>query len=207
MKSSGVLLCFLLLLCGCAGQQVASPAVEKSAPVVYIYPLQPLARPASVAVLPFQMPPAGNPAWGEAVALLFKDVMLGKRAFRTVRFVQQPWSSLADAAAAGRRAGVDYVLAGRVTRLVEGYELGGGMAEVAVRLLATGRGDTVWYVGQSMTQPPAYPRSDFAAELRSAFSFSYPSRLPVDKSVTTNMLLRMAEDLTDVMAGVRSVGR
>jgi len=207
MRNNCLLALLGLLLAACAGPQVTPPRPEKTAPVVYIYPLEPLAQSATVAVLPFQMPAGSQPHIGTAAALLFKDVLLGKRAFKTVQYLDEPWTEPADAVAIGRRSGARYVLAGRITRLVAGYELGGGEAEMLVRLLETNKGRTVWYVGENMVQPPAYPQSDFAGEIRRAFSFSYPSRSPQDRPVVAAMLLRMAEDLTDVMAGARTVAR
>ncbi len=197
----------IAVLAGCAGPRPAPPLVEKGAPVVYVHPLEPLAAPASVTVLPFQVPAGSRPDLGPAAAQLFKDVLMGRQAFRTVVYRAEPWHALADAVAAGRRAGTRYVLAGRITRLLPGSELGGGEAELHLRLLETSKGRTVWYVAGNMLQPPAYPQGGFLPEIRRAFSFSYPSRAPRQRPVATAMLLRLAEDLTDVMAGARSVRR
>ncbi len=203
--SMAALVLAVALLAGCAGPQPTPPLAAKTAPVVYVYPLEPLAAPASVTVLPFQTPAGSRPDLGAAAAQLFKDVLMGKRAFRTVVYRQEPWHALTDAVAAGRRAGTRYVLAGRITRLLPGVELGGGEAEIHLRLLETAKGRTVWYVAENMLQPPAYPEGGFLPEIRRAFSFSYPSRAPQERPVTTAMLLRLAEDLTDVMAGARTV--
>jgi hypothetical protein len=197
-----------LLVAGCAGHggRSAAPPLEKGAPVVYVHPLTDSYRQATVGVLPFQVPPGVNGEEGVRVAALFKDVLLGKRTFPVVRQLTAAYGDLDEALAFGRAAGVDLVLAGRVGQLLAGTEAGGARASVAVRLLDTNSGHTVWYVEQAMAQEMALPDLGLGGRLRSAMS-TPPIRQFAAAPAATNMLARMAEDLADVLQGARSVSR
>ena len=74
-----------VFLAGCASGQrnwANQPVqVKKNSPVVFIYPDANTYQEASVGVLPFQMPGNMTREQGEGVAMLFKDVLLGKQAF------------------------------------------------------------------------------------------------------------------------------
>ena len=195
----------LTMLGGCAGREVALPPVEKGSPVVYVHPLSELPMDRAAGVLSFAVPQGMEASVGEQVALLFKDVLMGREAFASVQILPADYVSLADAVTAGRKAGVDYVVAGRVNYLMEGYELGGSAVDVSLRLLSTGSGDTVWYIGQSIRQPQSSPDTTLSRQLRDAFSWSYPSRSQVAAPAVPNMLLRIAEDMSSVMAGAHAV--
>ncbi|MEW6426797.1 MAG: hypothetical protein AB1568_02050 [Thermodesulfobacteriota bacterium] len=207
LREPAAALLLVALLAGCAGREVAAPPPEKGSPVVYVHPLSELRLDRAAAVLPFQVPAGVDGAVGEQVALLFKDVLMGRQAFASVQVLPARYVSLAEAVAAGRSAGVDYVVAGRVNYLIEGYELGGSAVDVSLRLLSTGSGDTVWYIGQVIRQPQASPDRSLSREFRDAFSWSYPSRSQVTAPAVPNMLVRIAEDMTSVMAGSRTVPR
>jgi hypothetical protein len=200
MVRRGSCLLLVLLLAGCSigsGRQAGVP-IEKNAPVVYIYPLTDLYRQATVGVLPFQVPTAVQPEQGLRVSALFKDVLLGNRVFPVVRQLTEPYGNLEEALALGREAGVELVMAGTIEHLVAGTELGGARARVAVRLLDTVSGHTVWYVAQSMSQEMDYPDYSFSSRLRR--SFSTPSVRPASGEIpTTRMFVGMAADLADVL--------
>lgn len=202
----------IVSLCGCAftgGQSGAGngTTVIKNAPVVYVYPLSQLdLKRKTVAVLDFQTPVNVDRAVGAGVAGLFRDVLLGKRAFKGIMLLEKNFYSLQQAVELGRKAGVDLVLAGRVNYELAGYELGGDRLDVSVRLLDTKSGDTVWYLGQTLDKPMTYPKKGLWAELRAAL------RGPVTRSQSkepevTNMLVRVAEDMSDVLAGAKTVSR
>jgi hypothetical protein len=130
--------------------------------------------------------------------------LLGKRTFPVVRQLTAEYGDLEEALELGREAGVDLVLAGSVGRLLAGTEAGGAQAKVAVRLLDTESGHTVWYVEQAMGQEMDLPDFGFAGRLRSSMSIQ-PIRPVAAAPAATNMLAQMAADLADVLQGARSV--
>lgn len=207
LRDLAVTVAAFALLSGCAGREITAPAAEKGAPVVYVHPLSELRTDRTVAVLPFQMPAGMESGVGAQVALLFKDVLMGRRAFAAVQLLPAEYASLAEAAAAGRKAGADYVVAGRVNYLIEGYELGGSSVDVSLRLISAASGDTLWYIGQMARQSQGSPDTTLSRQFRDAFSWSYPSRSQVAAPMIPNMLVRIAEDMAAVMAGARTVPR
>lgn len=200
----------VVILGGCAfsGQNTArQSAVVKNAPVVYVYPLSDLdLKSKSVAVLDFQTPANVDRSVGAGVAGLFRDVLLGKRAFKGVMLLEKNFYSLQQAVNLGRKAGVDLVLAGRVNYQLAGYELGGDRLDVSLRLLDTKSGDTVWYIGQTLDKPMTYPDRGFWTRLRNAVNRP-ATRSQSKEPEVTNMLVRIAEDMSDVLAGARTVSK
>ena len=199
-----------LLLAGCASSQsnwANQPvAVKKNSPVVFIHPDVNTYQEATVGVLPFQVPANMTREQGEGVAMLFKDVLLGKQAFPRVLRLEEPYHDIQEALALGRKAKVDMVLAGKVNFALEGSQFGGGRVEVSTRLLNVHTGNTVWYIEQSMDQAMAYPPSSTLA--RFAASFNPPETKPSQGGpVVPNMLAQVAFDMAEVMAGARSVSR
>jgi hypothetical protein len=204
------LMIFLLLLSGCASHTADDrPAVTTGAPVVYIHPLNPMAAKlsrTSVAVLPFAVPNGMDVGQGEKVAALFRDVLLGKQAFQTVKLINRHYGSLPEATAIGGEAGTDLVLAGRIKYLLSGSGAGGARAELSVRVMNVQTGDTVWYIEQAMDQQMDRPDVSLAHRLGSVFStpsFNAPEGPPM----VPNMLVNIAVDMADVMAGDRYVAR
>jgi hypothetical protein len=199
-----------LLLAGCATgpKNWANQPVEvkKNSPVVFIYPDMNTYQEATVGVLPFQMPSNMTQAQGEGVAMLFKDVLLGKQAFPKVLRLEEPYLDIPQALALGRKAKVDLVLAGKVNYALEGSQFGGGRVEVSTRLLNVHTGNTVWYIEQSMDQAMAYPKGSTFDLFLAAFN---PSEIKPSQAgpVVPNMLAQIAFDMTEVMAGARSVSR
>ncbi|MFA7383198.1 MAG: hypothetical protein WC001_07085 [Desulfurivibrionaceae bacterium] len=199
-----------LLLSGCAPGQKnwASRPVEirKNSPVVFIYPEVNTYQEATVGVLPFQVPGNMTQGQGEGVAMLFKDVFLGKQAFPKVLRLEVPYRDIEEALAIGRKAKVDLVLAGKVNYVLEGTQFGGGRVEVATRLLNVQTGNTVWYIEQSMDQPVAYPQSSTLSRFVAAFN---PPEIKPSQGgpVVPNMLAQVAFDMVEVMAGAKSVSR
>lgn len=200
-----------MALNGCATvterQSTAAVTVNKGVPVVYIHPLdaETYAH-ASVGVLPFLLPAAMAPDMGQRVAALYQDVLLGKAAFPTVKVLPTPYGDFEQAMAAGRLAGTDLVLAGKINYALEGKELGGTRLDVTVRLLNVQTGKTVWHISQAMDQPYDYPKTDMLHSLGAALSGG-PTRRPAGAPVLTNMLAQAAVDMTDVMVGARYVRR
>ena len=175
-------------------------------PVVYIHPLQNNYQEATLGVLPFQVPANFSPGQGERVAALFKDVLLGKRLFPTIRQLPSVYGDLDDALAHGKAAGVDLVLAGRVSHAIGATEMGGARVAVSVRLLNVHSGNTVWYLEQAMDQPMDYP--DMRLWSRLVDSFGPPEVRPsAGAPPVPNMLARIAVDMAEVMAGARAVSR
>lgn len=173
-------------------------------PVVYVHPLQDAYQEASVGVLPFSVPENVPPAQGVRVAALFKDVLLGKRAFPVVRQLGQGYGDLDEALARGKAAKVDLVLAGRVNYALAATELGGGRVSVSVRLLNVHSGNTVWYIEQAIDQPMDYP--DMGMWGRLVDSFGVPVVRPsTGAPPVPNMLAKIAVDMAEVMAGARMV--
>jgi TolB-like protein len=200
---------FLLLLSGCAGHSAGQAGVETGSPVVYIHPLVPIAADlsrASVAVLSFIVPDGMEVGQGERVAALFQDVLLGKQAFQTVKMVNRHYGSLAQAVAIAGEAGTDLVLAGRIRYLMSGTNLGGARVELAVRVIDVQSGDTVWYIEQAMDQKMDHPDVSLAHRLGSVFS-TPPVRESAGAPVAANMLVHIAIDMADVMAGARYVAK
>ncbi len=211
MKQILVWLAVIMLLMGCATvterQSSAEVKVNKGLPVVYIYPLdaETYAH-ATVGVLPFLLPESMSPKMGQRVAALYQDVLLGKAAFPTVKVLSTPYGDFEQAMAAGRAAGADLVLAGKINYAIEGTELGGARLDVAVRLLNVGTGKTVWHISQTMDQPYDYPQTDMLHSLTAVLG-PPPIKRPMGASVMTNMLAQVAIDMTDVMIGARYVRR
>ncbi|OGQ99827.1 MAG: hypothetical protein A2505_07210 [Deltaproteobacteria bacterium RIFOXYD12_FULL_55_16] len=204
-----ITLCGLVLAgCGPAQKNWAHQPVEvrKNSPVVFIYPEANTYQEATVGVLPFQMPGNMTREQGEGVAMLFKDVLLGKQAFPKVLRLDQSYRDIQDALAIGRKAKVDLILAGRVNYALEGSQFGGGRVEVSTRLLNVHTGNTVWYIEQSMDQAMAYPQSSTLSRLAAAFN---PPEIKSSQGgpVLPNMLAQVAFDMVEVMNGARSVSR
>jgi len=210
MQRSFLLLATALLLAACArlddGPRSAGAGYDKGAPVVFIHPVANSYREASVGIAPFLMPAAMEPNQGAAVAEIFKDVFLGKRAFVRVAKLNGPCESLEAAVAAGKKSRVDLVAIGQVGQILSGTELGGGRVEISLRLINVQSGNTVWYIQQTMDQPMDYPRVDFLTRVKE--SFSPPEiRPPGGGSTAANMIVQIAADMADVMAGARHVAR
>lgn len=210
MRKVIMLFLFGFFLFGCAAappKWSARPVeVRKNSPVVFIHPETNVYNEATVGVLPFQVPGNMTQAQGEGVAMLFKDVLLGKQAFPRVLRLEEPYRDIEAALAFGRKAKVDLVLAGRVNYALEGTQFGGGRVEVATRLLNVHTGNTVWYIEQSMDQPVAYPKSSTLSRFVAAFN---PPEIKPSQGgpVVPNMLAQVAVDMAEVMAGARSVSR
>ncbi|MBI5558391.1 MAG: hypothetical protein HY885_12215 [Deltaproteobacteria bacterium] len=197
---------FFLLLSGCAGHSAEQSEVETGSPVVYIHPLTANLRTASVAVLPFSVPPGMNVSQGENVAALFQDVLLGKQAFHTVKMINRHYGQLTEAAAIAKESGTDLVLAGKIKHLLSGTRLGGGRVELSVRVIDVRSGDTVWYIEQAMEQKMDYPDVSLTHRLSSVFD-TPPLRPSEGAPVVPNMLVHIAMDMADVMAGARQVAK
>ncbi|MBU4119685.1 MAG: hypothetical protein KJ555_13100 [Proteobacteria bacterium] len=210
MRKGIVVVLLVLLLSGCGSSQKnwASQPVEvrKNSPVVFIYPETNIYQEATVGVLPFQVPANMSREQGEGVAMLFKDVLLGKQAFPRVLGLAEHYRDMEEALVFGRRAKVDLVLAGKVNYVLEGTQFGGGRVEVATRLLNVHTGNTVWYIEQSMDQPVAYPKNSTLSRFVAAFN---PPEIKPSQGgpVVPNMLAQVAVDMVEVMAGARSVSR
>jgi hypothetical protein len=209
MRNSVLLVVLTVLLAGCSARgQRSTMYVEPrtGSPVVYIHPLPSTYQEASVGVLPFQMPENIAADQGVRVAALFKDVLLGKRAFPVVRQLAPGYGDLDDAVARGKAAKVDLVLAGRVNYALAATEFGGGRASVSVRLLNVRSGNTVWYIEQAIDQPMDYPEMGMWSRL--VDSFGPPEVRPsTGAPVVPNMLAKIAVDMAEVMAGARMVSR
>ncbi len=198
----------IMLLTGCgAGQRNINEAgIRTNSPVVYIHPLYDNFNMSSVAVVPFQVADGVDLSLSRRVAALFRDVLLGKRAFAAVRLVESDYTSIPEAIQSGLEAGTDLVLSGRVNYVTTGTRLGGARVDVSVRLLDVKSGDTLWYIEQTMDQQPDYP--DISLGHRLAQVFSIPaSRPPESAPGVPNMLAHIAVNMADVMAGARRVDR
>lgn len=210
MRKGIVVVLLGLVLTGCAPSQknwASHPVdVRKNSPVVFIYPETNTYQEATVGVLPFQVPANMSREQGEGVAMLFKDVLLGKQAFPRVLRLAEPYRDMEEALAFGRKAKVDLVLAGKVNHVLEGTQFGGGRVEVSTRLLNVHTGNTVWYIEQSMDQPVAYPKNSTLSRFVAAFN---PPEIKPSQGgpVVPNMLAQVAVDMVEVMAGARSVSR
>lgn len=191
---------------GCAGHNAGQAPVETGAPVVYIHPMNGDLRQASVTVLPFNVPQGVDVKQGEKVAALFQDVLLGKQAFHTVKRVNRHYGSLDEATDLARQAGTDLVLAGKINYLLSGAALGGARVDVSVRVVDVASGNTVWYIEQTMDQRMDHP--DVSVKHRLASVFSIPALRPsVGAPVVPNMLVNIAVDVAEVMAGARYVAK
>ncbi|MBU0481887.1 MAG: hypothetical protein KKG47_12380 [Proteobacteria bacterium] len=201
MKEIATVLLLILLLSGCsAAMGRVSRDSGRQAPVVYVHPLQNVYGRASLAVLPFQVPEGREGAFSDQVAALFRDVLLGKRSFPLVKLVDQEYGDPVEAAAIGRKAGVDLVLAGRVNYVVSGTELGGAGVDVSIRLINTSTGNTVWYIRQSCKYPWEYPDNNFMKRVLAAMVMENP-REPLPGQAVPELLARVAVDMADVVAG------
>lgn len=204
-----LLLLLVSVLCAaCVGIMETPPTYApsvKQAPVVYVYPLTPEGyRESTVGILPFQVPANVEAHYGNGIANLFKDVMMGKRAFKALQLLDKNYVDQADAVAIGRAAGVDAVLAGRVEYLMTGTELGGARVDVSMRLYNVASGNTIWYLEQGAAHPLSPPDQSFGVRLRNAMEMPESRKLLVGP-VLPVMLSRIAEDMADVMAGARFV--
>lgn len=210
-KNIGYGLLLLVLLAGCAvsgGGRAGSLGVapRKGSPVVYIHPTTDVYQEATVGVLPFQVPANFAPEQGAALAALFKDVLLGRQIFPVVRQLAAPAGDPDEAVAAGRRAGVDLVLTGHLSRALDATEMGGARAAVSVRLLNVHSGATVWYIEQAVDQPVDQQDMSFWGRFRDSFSGpeGRPSR---GAPALPNLLSLIAQDMAEVMRGARLVRR
>ena len=181
--------------------------VNKNSPVVYIYPMSNTYQEASVAVLPFQIPSQMSLEQGEGIAMLFKDVLLGRQAFPRVLSLDESYGSMGQAIDIGKRAGVDLVLVGKVNYAMEGGQFGGSRVEVATRLVNVHTGNTVWYIEQAMDKPMVYPKSGTLSRFVAAFNPPGIGSSAQGGPVVPNMLAQVAFDMADVMAGARYVSR
>lgn len=209
---TGILFCWLLLMvtgCGTVdgGRMSSRPPVNPGSPVVYIHPLtMDSYQESRVGVPIFLLPPNIKEEQGRRIAGLFKDVMLGKELFKVVKLLPSSYGDYEEAVALGRKAGVELVLAGKLNYALEGSELGGARVEVELRLLDAASGNTVWYITQAMDQEMDYPKSDFFSRVATSFSppLTRPSNGP---PVLANMLVKIAVDMAEVMAGSTYVRR
>ena len=199
------------LMSGCATvmerQSSAEVKVNKGVPVVLIHPLEAETYAhATVVVLPFLLPEAMERSMGSRIAALYQDVLLGKAVFPVVKLASSPYGDFSEAVAAGRAAGADLVLVGKVNYALEGTELGGTRLDVTVRLINIATGTTVWHLNQTMDQPYAYPKADLVSRVSGAMS-PPPIKRPQGAPVMTNMLAQVAVDMADVLVGARLVRR
>ncbi len=199
-----VFVCLLVSGCSLLSSNHFDPdiPVQSGEPLVLIHPLGDVGWETQVGVLPFQVPTNVKPGQGIRVAALFKDVMLGKRTFRTVRQLSLPFGNLEEAVSIGKRLGVDYVLAGRVDSILEGSEFGGARVAVSIRLLATDSGDTVWYMEQALEQEMDYPDVGILDRAGAIF-YTPPIRQSGGGRAIPNMLAKVAIDMATVMASQR----
>lgn len=211
MQKLMIVIAMVMFLSGCATlsekQSIIQRPISKGKPVVYIYPMDMSAYlQASVGVLPFSMPGNMDARMGNGIALLFKDVLLGKRTFPKVRLLADSYGDYEQAIAIGQQSGTDLVLAGKVNYMLEGTELGGARLDVSLRLLNVSTGRTVWHIGQAMDQPMGYPETDFWSTLSGSFT-PPPIMKPMGPPAVTNMLAQAAVDMADVLGGAKYVRR
>ncbi|MFU8819468.1 MAG: hypothetical protein ACNA74_07090 [Desulfurivibrio sp.] len=178
---------------------------SKGAPVVYIHPRDHDSyRRATVGVLPFRVPANHQPEQGAALGAMFRDILLAKETFPTVRQLPDFYGDFAQAIELGRRAGVDLVLAGDLHRALDATELGGARAAVTIRLINVRTGNTVWHISQAMDQPVDH--HDVGIWNRFKESFSPPVIRPSRGAPPLpNMLAAIAVDMAEVMAGTATV--
>jgi len=208
MKKRAALLLMALLLASCAGQKEkqsrSGVEIFGTKPIVYIEPYSDSYRHYRVGVPSFTLPSNVDPAYGVATAALFKDVLLARRVFGTVKQIERPYRNIADALALAREAGVELVMAGEVRYAIAGTELGGARVAVAVRLISVRSGNTVWYIEQAMDQPMDYPDTSMSAALRRAFAFP-ETRSSMGAPAVPSMLARIAGDMADILSGRRQL--
>lgn len=209
MRMGILFLGLLFLVAGCGtldgGRMSSRPPVTPGSPVVYIHPLtMDSYRESRLGVPLFLLPANIKEEQGRRIAGLFKDVFLGKELFKVVKLLPTAYGDYEEAVALGRKAGVELVLAGKLNYALEGSELGGARVEVELRLLDVASGNTLWYLTQTMDQEMDYPKSDFASRLATSFSppLTRPSNGP---PVLANMLVKIAVDMAEVMAGATYV--
>lgn len=210
MRNLTIIMLSSLLLFGCSTFKTNKSSLQveprKGSPVVYIHPFAENYQEASVGALPFMVPSNFSEKGSLGVSALFKDVMLGKRLFRTIKQLTTPYGNYEEAIAIGNRAGVDLVLAGRINYAISGTELGGARVEVSVRFLDVHTGNTVWYIEQTMDQPMDYPNVDMITRFIESFN-PPPIRRSAGAPAVPNMLAKIAVDMTEVMAGAQTVSR
>jgi TolB-like protein len=196
----------LVLFCGCAGlYQSSAVKADKAAPAIIIHPVdEDDYQQASVGVLPFQVPANITREQGQGIAALFKDVLLAKQVFQTVRLLDRPFNNPEEAIQFGRQAGVGLVLAGRLNYAVDSTELAGARVEVSLRLINVSTGNTVWYIEQGLDQPMDYPDVGFVNRLLTSFSPPVVRR-PAGPPAVPNLLARIASDMADVFIDRRTV--
>ena len=202
------MMCLSLLLVGCSANKNTNYTPEvpfkKGAPVVYIHPFSYDSQQAAIGVLPFVVPPNVSNQQSLSVSALFKDVFLGKRTFKVVKQITEPYGDLDEAIDLGKESEVDLVLAGRINYALAGTDFGGSRVEVSVRLLDVHSGNTVWYMEQTMDQGMDYPAPGFFNRLFGVFSL-LPTQQPTGAPTVPNMLAKIAFDMADVMAGAKTV--
>lgn len=205
-------LCIILLIStGCATvterTSTSQVKLEKGQPVVYIHPasLDPY-RAASLCIPPFLVPDSMSHNQAERIASLFKEVFLGKRTFPKIKQTSTRYGSSQQAVEIGRREESDLVLAGSVNYAIEGTELGGARVEIALRIINTESGNTVWYIGQNMDQPLDYPDNSLFTRTIQSLSPS-PIRKANGGPALANMLSQIAVDMADVIGGSLYVRR
>jgi uncharacterized protein YceK len=188
-------------------QSSAQVKVKKGAPVVFIHPLniQSYAQ-SSVGVMPFALPAGMNAGFGTGAAAIFQDILLGKQTFARVKLLPGQYGNAHEAMMTGRKGGVDLVLAGRINYALAGTEMGGARLDLTVRLINAKTGKTVWHITQAMDQPMSYPKNDMLHSLLNAVT-PPTIRRSNGAPVVANMLAQSAEDMADVMAGVRYIRR
>ena len=181
-------------------------SIRKGAPVVYIHPVANIYQGATVGILPFIMPNNFPQTKGEGVAEIFKDILLGKRAFTRIIRLKEDYHTATEAIEIGRRNKVDLVLAGQVNYALTGTDVGGSMVDISVRLLNVDSENTVWYVEQTMEDPLRCPKTDFFSRIKG--SVSPPPILQPDSSqLVPNMVAKIAMDMADVFAGAQEVAQ
>ena len=196
-----ILSAVLLLSCSVTSQNQVSRDVplRQNKPIVYIKPLTSISKDMKVGVLPFTVPANMPTERGLAVGALFKDVLLRKQAFRTIKQVDKHYGGIDEAIALGRQADVDLILAGAVLYALAGTEFGGARVDVAVRFISVKTGNTVWYIEQSVDQPMAYPKAGMMDRLLA--SFSSPIRKPQGAPPIPTMMAGIAADIADLISG------
>ncbi len=205
MKRGLIILIMVFLLTGCGGKKdVDRVEIRTNSPVVYIYPLVEDGEMRTVTVLPFHVPANVDSKQGSGTAALFRDVLLGKQAFKMIKLVDLPYGSRDEAVNLGRQAGTDLVLAGKINYMLAGTRLGGARVDVSVRLLDVRSGDTVWYIEQTLDQRMDYPDTSFLHRLSSCFSVP-PIRSSEAAPAVPNMLVHIAVDMADILAGAQNV--
>ncbi len=205
MKRGLIILIMVFLLTGCGGKKdVDRVEIRTNSPIIYIYPLVEDGGMRTVTVLPFHVPANVDSKQGSGTAALFRDVLLGKQAFKMIKLIDLPYGSRDEAVSLGRQAGTDLVLAGKINYMLAGTRMGGARVDVSVRLLDVRSGDTVWYIEQTLDQRMDYPDTSFLHRLSSCFSVP-PIRSSESEPVVPNMLVHIAVDMADIMAGAQTV--